>query len=359
MKVISKLKFYLCCLILFSGLNTFAQDPNFHIYLCFGQSNMAGAGTIETQDRTVDPRFQKMYPMVGCNDANHTFGTWYPAVPPLWGCNSGGLGPADYFGRTMVQNLPTNIKIGVIVVAIPGCDIRLFDKTGYQVVDTGYFVNYIPKKYNGAYGWLMDLAKLAQKDGVIKGFLMHQGETMPDSTKWPGQVKRVYDSLVSDLKLDPTKTPLLAGEVLYKSAGGDAGGHNTTIDTINRVIPNSYVISAEGLVGQDKWHFTAASERTFGARYAQKMLSLESSGVFKPKLNASKQTPHPITYKDGVVQIKLKDNFSYRITDLCGNTIEKGNGIGALAVGAKLTSGIYLLSVKDKMESFTERFFRK
>ena len=35
-----------------------AQDPNFHIYLCFGQSNMEGAGRAEEQDKTVDERFQ-------------------------------------------------------------------------------------------------------------------------------------------------------------------------------------------------------------------------------------------------------------------------------------------------------------
>jgi hypothetical protein len=36
------------------------QDPNFHIYLCFGQSNMEGHGPIEAQDLTpaVDLRFQ-------------------------------------------------------------------------------------------------------------------------------------------------------------------------------------------------------------------------------------------------------------------------------------------------------------
>jgi uncharacterized membrane protein len=32
---------------------SFAQDPNFYIFLAFGQSNMDGAGTIESQDRDV------------------------------------------------------------------------------------------------------------------------------------------------------------------------------------------------------------------------------------------------------------------------------------------------------------------
>ncbi len=30
-----------------------AQDPDFHIYLCFGQSNMEGSARLEPQDTTV------------------------------------------------------------------------------------------------------------------------------------------------------------------------------------------------------------------------------------------------------------------------------------------------------------------
>src|SRR5262245_23356048 len=35
-------------------------DPNFYIYLCFGQSNMEVGGRIEAQDRIVDEHFQAM-----------------------------------------------------------------------------------------------------------------------------------------------------------------------------------------------------------------------------------------------------------------------------------------------------------
>ena len=38
-----------------------AFDPNFHIYLCFGQSNMEGAARIEPQDlQPINPRFRMM-----------------------------------------------------------------------------------------------------------------------------------------------------------------------------------------------------------------------------------------------------------------------------------------------------------
>ena len=106
-----------------------AQDPNFHIYLCFGQSNMNGAAAFEAQDTTVNKRFKVLQAM-DCADLGRVKAEWYTANPPLCRCNSG-LSPADYFGRTMVDHLPEEIEIGVINLAIPGCDIRLFDKDIY------------------------------------------------------------------------------------------------------------------------------------------------------------------------------------------------------------------------------------
>ena len=63
----------------------FSQDQNFHIYLCFGQSNMEGSALIEKQDSTVDHRFQMM-PSTDCPELARKKGAWYPAVPPLSQC---------------------------------------------------------------------------------------------------------------------------------------------------------------------------------------------------------------------------------------------------------------------------------
>lgn len=46
--------------------NVFAQDTNFWIFLCFGQSNMEGFPGIEKQDKTgVDERFQVFATVLG------------------------------------------------------------------------------------------------------------------------------------------------------------------------------------------------------------------------------------------------------------------------------------------------------
>jgi hypothetical protein len=260
--------------ILMANINVFSQDPNFHIYLCIGQSNMEGAARAEFQDSTVNPRFQVME-AVNCENLGRAKGSWYPAVPPLCRCRTN-LGPADYFGRTMVDNLPEKVKVGVIVVAIGGCKIELFDKDNYQsYVETapGWLKNMV-KEYDGnPYGRLVEMAKLAQKDGVIKGILLHQGESNSNDTLWTRKVKGVYDNLMKDLNLNPKDVPLLAGETVNADQQGVCAGMNTIIETLPQTLPNSYVISSAGCAdGPDNLHFSTAGYRELGKRYAEKML---------------------------------------------------------------------------------------
>jgi hypothetical protein len=56
--------------------NTTTFDPNFYIFLSFGQSNMEGVAPIETQDRTVDPRFQVLQSL-DCPNLKRNKHTWY------------------------------------------------------------------------------------------------------------------------------------------------------------------------------------------------------------------------------------------------------------------------------------------
>ncbi|HMW49824.1 MAG TPA: sialate O-acetylesterase, partial [Cellvibrionaceae bacterium] len=79
-----------------------APDPNFHIYLMLGQSNMEGAAPIESQDRVANPRVQVMQGQ-NCSGVSTQYGQWREALPTLVRCpqNGIGLGPGDTFGRTM------------------------------------------------------------------------------------------------------------------------------------------------------------------------------------------------------------------------------------------------------------------
>lgn len=257
--------------------NVFSQNPNFHIYLCFGQSNMEGQGTIDKQDKLVNSRF-KVFQSMDCPNLERTKNTWYTAVPPLCQCYSS-LSPSDYFGRTMIENLPDSITIGIINVAIGGCDIRLFDKNNYQGYTNTYNATWFTDKikyYNGnPYQHLINLGKLAQKDGVIKGILLHQGETNTGNIEWPNYVDTIYKMMLADLSLNPAQVPLLAGEVVHSDQGGICAAMNPIINELPKVNPNAYVISSSGCSDKsDNVHFDAAGYRKLGSRYALKMLSL-------------------------------------------------------------------------------------
>jgi hypothetical protein len=258
------------------GISSFAQDPNFYIYLCFGQSNMEGAARAEAQDSIVDPRFRVMQ-AVDCSTLGREKGQWYTAVPPLCRCRTG-LSPADYFGRTMVANLPEKVRVGVINVSIGGCKIELFDKENYKsYVETaaGWLKNMVNEYDGNPYERLVEMAKLAQKDGVIKGILLHQGESNPNDSLWTRKVKGVYDNLMKDLNLNPKNVPLLAGETVNADQGGVCAGFNTIMATLPQTLLNSYVISSAGCPdGRDNLHFSAEGYRKFGKRYAAKMLDL-------------------------------------------------------------------------------------
>ena len=270
-----------------------AQDPNFHIYLCFGQSNMEGAGRIEEQDRTVDERFQVLQ-AVDAPNLKREKGKWYPAVPPLTRGRTG-IGPADYFGRTMVAALPNEVRVGVVNVAVAGCKIELFDKDAYQAYAATVqpWMTNIIKEYDGSpYQRLVEMGKLAKKDGVIKGILLHQGESNTNDQQWPQKVKRVYDNLIKDLELDPATVPLLAGELVNADQNGACASMNKTIAELPKTIPTAHVISSAGLAcNPDRLHFTTAAFREFGKRYAEQMLSIIGKKAEAPKAPPQNETP--------------------------------------------------------------------
>lgn len=117
----------------------------------------------------------------------HVKGQWYKAIPPLVRCHTG-LTPADYFGRTLVERLPDNIKVGVINVAVGGCRIELFDEENCEehIASQPEWLKNTAKAYgNNPYRRLKELAVEAQKAGVIKGILLHQGESNTGDKEWP------------------------------------------------------------------------------------------------------------------------------------------------------------------------------
>ena len=274
-------------------------DPkdNFHIYLCFGQSNMVGylgsGDAISAADRDVSEGFKVMAAANnGQNPLSRQMGQWYTAVPPLVR-NGTGLSPASYFGSTLLEGISDpNVTVGVIVVAVDGAAINGFSKdqteaNAYFAAQQDWMKNQSSAYNNYPYGRLLEMAKIAQETGVIKGIIMHQGESGKasynngvigsngsDNANWGKAVREIYDNLLTDLELTAL-IPFLAGQ--------QVGNNNAHIAAVANSFPAgvAHVISSDGCSAwnpnggsNDKIHFSLEGYRELGRRYAQKMLEL-------------------------------------------------------------------------------------
>ncbi|MBQ6201154.1 MAG: acetyl xylan esterase [Prevotella sp.] len=276
-------------------------DPNFYIFLCFGQSNMEGAARPEAQDlKSPGPRFLWMpavdYPATETLP-ERKMGEWYEAIPPLCRPNTG-LTPADWFGRTLVESLPENIKIGVIHVAIGGIDIKGFlpDSIDNYVKTKapGWMKGMLAAYDNNPYERLVTLAKKAQKDGVIKGILMHQGETNTGDPKWAGMVQQVYDNLCGDLQLKPEEVNLYAGNIVQAGGKGVCIGCKKQIDELPQTLHTAQVISSDDCTnGPDRLHFDAAGYRELGCRYGEAVARFLGYEPKRPYIEMPKRIEAP------------------------------------------------------------------
>jgi len=140
--------FFIC----FIGITQFfvsipeaAPDSNFHCYLLFGQSNMAGGGNttgIIDEDCDTTPRV-KVLAFCDCAEgagqncreysSKREHDKWYTAFPPLHICSEG-ISPGDWFAKTMLDSIHEDITIGLIPCALSGQSIKVFVKGGKNFI---------------------------------------------------------------------------------------------------------------------------------------------------------------------------------------------------------------------------------
>ena len=373
-----KLKAIIAMMLLSMPLGSLhaAVDPNFYIFLCFGQSNMEGAARPEAQDMvSPGPRFLLM-PAVDDPQRGRKMGEWCEAVPPLCRPNTG-LTPADYFGRTMIQGLPDNIRVGVIHVAIGGIHIQGFmpdSIESYVKTAPGWMTGMLKAYDNNPYERLVTLAKKAQQDGVIKGVLMHQGESNTGDPKWASMVQKVYDRLLGDLQLKPEEVPLLAGEVVQAGGKGQCVAMNKQIDELPKTLHTSLVISSTGCTnGPDNLHFDAPGYRELGRRYGEKMLSLLGYQVKTPfEVPADARTAETTVPGNDFPKVDSERRAYFRvnasqanqvIVDVCGKKYEMRRDEKGIwcAVTDPLPVGLHYYFINIGGQNFidpaTETFF--
>lgn len=263
--------------LLLLGFTAHARDEKFFVFLCFGQSNMEGYPGIPPDVAAYDnPRF-RVLAAVDFPSLDRERGRWYPAVPPL-SRPGAGLSPADFFGRTLVEKLPAEISVGVVNVAVGGCRMELFDQrtsAAYVASAPAWMRGPLAAYGQNPYQRLVEMGRLAAKDGVIKGVLLHQGESNANDRDWSAKVKAVYESLLKDLDLRAQDVPLLAGGLVAADQQGACASMNTIIASLPETIPTAHFISSEGCAAlSDHLHFSPDGYRELGRRYAEAMFPL-------------------------------------------------------------------------------------
>jgi hypothetical protein len=229
------------------------------IFLLVGQSNMAGRGTVEAQDCVVNPRVQKLDKSM----------SWVPAVDPLHWDKPAlvGVGPGRSFGLVLAAR-DTSAKIGLVPAAVGGSPISSW-APGALDTATG------THPYDDA----LERLRIARRSGKLRGILWHQGEsdaTPALSVRYAGKLR----ALIARFRADAgdAKLPFVIGE-LGKFSGKPWSAETARVDSAHRAIAASVAnvayVSSDGLVDKgDKLHFDAASQRTFGKRYAAAYLAI-------------------------------------------------------------------------------------
>jgi carbohydrate esterase-like sialic acid-specific acetylesterase len=236
------------------------------VFLLIGQSNMAGAPKPVAEDQVEDPRV-RVLAYQDCPNLGRQYNQWYTARPPLHDCY-GGVGPGDYFGKALAKAYP-EATIDLVPLAISGVDIDFFVK-GVVSKRRGEFSIPPDNHWSGAYEWVLERARLAQRVGTIRGIIFHQGESDTGNAPWIDKVKQLVSDLRVDLQLG--EVPFVAGELLESGCCGK--WHNPLVQQLPQAIANTRVVSAAGLAGMDSAHFDLAGQRELGARYGAAMLEL-------------------------------------------------------------------------------------
>ena len=237
-------------------------DPNFHIYLLMGQSNMAGRGPITEALKAIGNARVLML---------NAKGEWVPAKHPLHfdKPKAVGVGPGLSFGVEMAEANP-NVRIGLVPCAVGGTSITRWQPGAYdEPTGTHHYDDAVQRIEN------------AMRCGVVKGMLWHQGESDSNAADAFFYLRKLAELIGRIRKLTgQPDLPVVAGELgrykdFYKPI-------NTELQKLPTEVPHTALATSEGLIHKgDNTHFDGASADEFGRRYAAQMLQLQGGAVPK------------------------------------------------------------------------------
>ena len=231
---------------------------NLDVYLCIGQSNMAGRGQLVP---SVMDTLQNVYLL---NDKD----CFEPAVNPLNRYSTvrkelsmQRLSPAYGFAKEIEQK--RNHPVGLVVNARGGSSINSWAKGAKD----------------GYYEEALSRIQIALKQGgKLKAILWHQGEAdclNPEAYKL--KLISLIENFRKDLKMP--KLPFIVGQISQWSAWTKrpegTAPFNKMISEVSSFIPYSDWVSSEGLdcyKDETDPHFGTEGQLILGKRYAEKVL---------------------------------------------------------------------------------------
>ena len=229
-----------------------AQPPSdLQLFLLTGQSNMAGRGVIEAQDKEPIPRVY-----VFTKDLE-----WKPAVDPLHFDKPEivGVGLARSFSRELAKANPS-ASIGLIPCAFGGTSLEEWKPGG--------------KLYNDA----VTRARAAMKSGKLRGILWHQGEADSGKEENAKSYRERWTKVIGSLRedLNAGNVPVVVGQLGEFFTGAFARTVDEQLAIIPLQVPRTAFVSSAGLKAKsDNVHFDSPSLREFGRRYAHAFLMLD------------------------------------------------------------------------------------
>ena len=234
-----------------------AKDK-FDLYLLIGQSNMAGRGALEDAETISKLRLLKF----------SARNAWAPGTDPLHTDKpaAAGVGLGTSFARAMADADKT-ITVGLIPCAVGGTPLERWVKGG------------------DLYAQALLRARLAMKDGRLKGILWHQGESDSGSETTAHSYGARLSQMIADLRADlgAGEVPFVAGKLGDFLARTSKDGKpsfwpvvNEQLASIPSRVPKTAVVESTGLTHKgDVVHFDTPSLREFGRRYAAAMKQLQ------------------------------------------------------------------------------------
>jgi Carbohydrate esterase, sialic acid-specific acetylesterase len=236
------------------------NSSNTDLYLLIGQSNMAGRGTVEDEDRVVHERVFNF----------NKEGAVVPAVDPLHFDKPKvcGVGPGRTFGLQVALAHPSK-NILLVPCAVGGTSIEVWQAGAYD-----------PDTHTHPYDDMVKRVVMASALGQWKGVLWHQGSSDANAKRANGYYPKLLE-LVHQVRtlLQAPEIPFLIGQMLDDPIK-PWNEYYRVVDAAHQAVcrenPNMAYVSAADLKAKrnDIEHFDSASARILGQRYAQEYLKI-------------------------------------------------------------------------------------